>query len=85
MKANTQFKKTCNAVASCLAFRAELALHPSKRYLERTWLDVTTTSLVMNLHRRTLRKMVLRGELLEKREAGTAHYRAMEIVGLMKR
>jgi hypothetical protein len=79
MKPNTQLKKTCTAVAACLAFRAAVAVRKSERRLKSSWLDVTTTSLVLNLHRRTLRKMQIRGELIGKKEQGTVFYRALEI------
>jgi len=83
MKANTQLKKTCNAVAACLAFRAALAVRKSERRLKSSWLDVTTTSLVLNIHRRTLRKMQIRGELIGKKDRGTVVYRAWEIAGMV--
>jgi hypothetical protein len=83
MKQNTQLKKTCTAVAACLAFRAAVAVGKSEHRLKSSWLDVTSTSLVLNLHRRTLRKMQIRGELIGKKEQGTVCYRALEIVRIM--
>ena len=84
MKPNTQLKKTCNAVAACLAFRTEMALRPSRKYLESTWLNVLTTSLVLNIHPRSLRRMHLRGELVGKREHGSLKYRALEVMNVSR-
>ncbi|MCX6286808.1 MAG: hypothetical protein NTY96_06815 [Bacteroidetes bacterium] len=85
MKANTQFSNACNAIASCVAFKAGLAMHLRKTRPASSWLSARVVSLILDLHIRTLRKYQVKGKLHGKMIAGTTHYLTAGVIALMKK